>query len=80
MTSYSGYHYAINFLSSLYLAEDCRSAGMKVPSKVVFQSAQSHVININVIMKTMCPPGYHHSDPVATHQLGNCTSCAQVYE
>ena len=22
-------------------------------------------------MKTMCPPGYHHSDFVATHALGH---------
>ena len=26
--------------------------------------------NIYVIMKTMCPPGYHHSDFVASHALG----------
>ena len=44
------------------------------------QSAQSHVTNINIIMKTMCPRGYHNSDPVATHPLGNRISCAQVYE
>ena len=24
----------------------------------------------NVIMKTMCPPGYHHNGFVATHELG----------
>ena len=29
------------------------------------------------IMKTMCPPGYHHNGFVATH---NRTSCAQVHE
>ena len=38
-----------------------------------------------VIMKTMCPPGYHHNGFVATHALGhmmyiNRTSCAQVHE
>ena len=22
-------------------------------------------------MKTMCPPGYHHNGPVATHALGH---------
>ena len=26
---------------------------------------------INVIMKTMCPPGYHHNGFVATHALGH---------
>ena len=25
----------------------------------------------NVIMQTMCPPGYHHSGFVATHALGH---------
>ena len=45
---------------------------------------------IYVIMKTMCPPGYHHNGFVATHALGqmmygnhkygNRTSCAQVHE
>ena len=28
-------------------------------------------ININVIVKTMCPPGYHLSGFVATHAVGN---------
>ena len=28
--------------------------------------------NIYVIMKTMCPTGYHHNGPVATHALGQC--------
>ena len=27
-------------------------------------------IYIYVIMKTMCPPGYHHNGFVATHVLG----------
>ena len=38
--------------------------------------------NIYVIMKTMCPPGYHHNGFVATHALGhmNRTSCAQELE
>ena len=27
--------------------------------------------NIYVIMKTMCPPGYHHNGFVATHALGH---------
>ena len=41
---------------------------------------------MRVIMKTMCPPGYHHNGFVATHALGhmmyimNRTSCAQVHE
>ena len=44
--------------------------------------------NIYVIMKTMCPPGYHHNGFVATHALGHMmygsscdrTSCAKVHE
>ena len=42
--------------------------------------------NIYVIMKTVCPPGYHDSGFVATHALGhmmhgsNRTSCAQEVE
>ena len=28
-------------------------------------------IDIYVIMKTMCPPGYHHNGFVATHALGH---------
>ena len=28
-------------------------------------------IYIYVIMKTMCPPGYHHNGFVATHVLGH---------
>ena len=35
--------------------------------------------NIYVIMKTMCPPGYHHNDFVQLIHLGR-TSCAQVHE
>ena len=27
--------------------------------------------NIYVIMKTMCPPGYHHNGFVATHARGH---------
>ena len=30
-----------------------------------------YVYNIYVIMKTMCPPGYHHNGFVATHALGH---------
>ena len=26
--------------------------------------------NIYAIIKTMCPPGYHHNSFVATHDLG----------
>ena len=29
--------------------------------------------NMYVIMKTMCPPGYHHNGFVATHALGHIT-------
>ena len=36
--------------------------------------------NVYEIMKTMCPPGYHHNDIVATHALGHMMSCAQVHE
>ena len=39
--------------------------------------------NIYEIMKTMCPPGYHHNGFVATDALGymmNRKSCAQVHE
>ena len=45
--------------------------------------------NIYVIMKTMCPPGYHHNGFVTTHALGHMMyimcmyhriSCAQVHE
>ena len=28
-----------------------------------------------VIMKIMCPPGYHHNGFVATHALGHMMSC-----
>ena len=27
--------------------------------------------NDNNVLKTMCPPGYHHSGFMATHALGN---------
>ena len=27
--------------------------------------------NIHVIMKTMCPPGYHHNSFVASHAFGH---------
>ena len=27
--------------------------------------------NIYAVMKTMCPPGYHHNGFVATHALGH---------
>ena len=39
--------------------------------------------NLNVIMKTMCPPGYHHNGFVATHALGHMmygSLCVQVNE
>ena len=34
--------------------------------------------NIYVIMKTMCPPGYHHNGFVATHALGHTYVCIYV--
>ena len=30
--------------------------------------------NIYAIMKTMCPPGYHHNGFVATHALGHMST------
>ena len=45
-----------------------------------------YIYVIYVIMKIMCPPGYHDSGFVATHALGhmmhgsNRTSCAQEVE
>ena len=38
-------------------------------SAQISQKQDGH--NIYVIMKTMCPPGYHHSDFVAAHALGH---------
>ena len=32
--------------------------------------------NIYAIIKTMCPPGYHHNDFVATHALGHLDNIA----
>ena len=38
-----------------------------------------YYIYIYAIMKTMCPPGYHNNDFVATHTLGHMMyGCAQV--
>ena len=31
-----------------------------------------------VIMKTMCPPGYHHSGFMATHALRHMMYCAHL--
>ena len=39
---------------------------MKKPSTYIYI-----YIYIYAIMKTMCPPGYHHNDFVATHALGH---------
>ena len=36
--------------------------------------------NIYVIMKTTCPPGYHHNDFVATHALAHTCTHGQVHE
>ena len=38
-------------------------------SAQISQKQDEH--NIYVIMKTMCPPGYHHNGFVATHALGH---------
>ena len=36
-------------------------------------------IYIYVIMKTMCPPSYHHNDFVATHALGHMMYGIYIY-
>ena len=36
--------------------------------------------NIYEIMKTMCPPGYHHIDIVTTHARGHMMSCTHEHE
>ena len=38
-------------------------------SAQISQKQDGH--NIYVIMKTMCPPGYHHNGFMATHALGH---------
>ena len=47
-------------------------------------SQKQDELNIYVMMKTMCPPGYHCNGFVATHALVHmiysCTSSAQVHE
>ena len=48
-------------------------------SKMMMQDER----NIYEIMKTMCPPGYHHNGFVATHALEHMmcgSSSAQVHE
>ena len=37
----------------------------------VLKSHRSKMSNIYEIMKTMCPPGYHHNGFVTTHALGH---------
>ena len=37
------------------------------------------VIYIYAIMKTMCPPGYHHNGLVATHALGHMMYGLYIY-
>ena len=32
-----------------------------------------YIFNIYSVMKTICPPGYHHNGFVATHVLGDMT-------
>ena len=45
----------------------------------VLKSQDGH--NIYVIMKTMCPPGYHYNGFVAAHAFGHIMyRCAQVHE
>ena len=40
-------------------------------SSQISQKQDERNTYIYVIMKTMCPPGYHHSGFVATHALGH---------
>ena len=37
-------------------------------------------ICIYAIMKTMCPPGYHHNGFVATHALGHMMYFVLIYQ
>ena len=47
-------------------------------SAQISQKQDEH--NIYVIMKTMCPPGYHHNGFVATHALGHIVyGCIRLY-
>ena len=39
--------------------------------RVLKISQMRDVHNIYVITKTICPPGYHRNDPMATHGLGH---------
>ena len=36
-------------------------------------------VYLYVIMKTMCPPGYHHNGFVATHALGHVYIYIYIY-
>ena len=44
---------------------------MRAPLEGYFCIRNTHYIYIYVIMKTMCPPSYHHNGFVATHVLGH---------
>ena len=44
---------------------------MRAPLEGYFCIRNTHYIYIYVIMKTMCPPSYHHNGFVATHALGH---------
>ena len=46
-------------------------------SAQISQKQDGH--NIYVIMKTMCPPGYHHNGFVATHALGHMMYGLYIY-
>ena len=45
----------------------------------VLKSHRSKMSVIYVIMKTMCPPGYHHNGFVATHALGHMMYGLYIY-
>ena len=36
-------------------------------------------VYIYVIMKTMCPPGYHHNGIVATHDVHHVAKCMSCH-
>ena len=52
---------------SIYIKEEC---GLKKHADTFCIYIYKY-ISIYVIMKTMCPPGYHHNGFVATHALGH---------
>ena len=45
----------------------------------MFLPLYQSIIYTYAIMKTMCPPGYHHNGFVATH-VHDVRSCVQLHE